>query len=103
MTGLANDVLVVARERLEEILAVTEHSQGTSAELFKQVREAIQSPAIADSQIRWMECWTSSVAIARTNLVAMLKISSRTVDSWLSFLQKRTAKVSVRVPKATRG
>jgi len=92
-TELANDILDMARERLEEILAVMKHSSGTGSELMKQALDAGQAPGVSESQARWLEYWTSSVSTARTSGAALAKIANNSVDSWVEVIQKHTERM----------
>jgi hypothetical protein len=90
VTVCADDVLALGRERLEEMLAVMEHGNSTGAELVLQAITAVQAPGIAQRQDRWREFWTSSLTTVRNHAAALAKISSRTVESWVGFLEKHT-------------
>jgi hypothetical protein len=98
--GMADSLMPQARERMEEVLALVEHNNWSGAELVKQAMNAGHTPLIADSQAKWMEFWTSSIGVARTNTEALTKISKKAIDSWIEFLQKNTELTEIRVPKA---
>ena len=98
--GMADSLMPLARERMEEALALMEHNNWSGAELVKQAMDAGHTPLIADSQAKWMEVWTSSIEVARTNTEALTKISKKAIDSWMEFLQKNTEMTQVPVPKA---
>jgi hypothetical protein len=100
LKGMADSLMPLARERMEEVLALMEHNNWSGAELVKQAIDAGHTPLIGESQAKWMEVWTSSIEVARTNTEALTKISKKAIDSWIEFLQKNTEMTEIRVPKA---
>lgn len=100
MSGVANDLLPLAQERLEETMRLVEKNGRVGAGLMKQAIDAVQTPAIADSQAKWMEFWTSSVGAARSTAGACAQLGSKAIDSWFDFVQKNTEATELRVPKA---
>ena len=100
VTGLANSLAPLVQERMQEVMALAEHNSQSGAELVKLAMDAAQTPLIADSQAKWMEFWTSSIMVARTNTEALTKISHKAIDSWIDFVQRNTEVTDIRVPKA---
>jgi len=100
MTTVASTLVPLAQERMDEVMALMEHNSRTGAELAKQALEAAQTPVIADSQAKWMDFWTSSLGVARTNTEALTKISNKAIDSWIEFIQKNTEVTEIRVPRS---
>jgi hypothetical protein len=100
MTTVASTLVPLAQERMDEVMALMEHNSRTGAELAKQAMDAAQTPVIADSQAKWMDFWTSSLGVARTNTEALTKISNKAIDSWIDFIQKNTEVTEIRVPKS---
>lgn len=95
-----NGMFPANQKRMEEMLDLAEKNGRTGADLLKKAVSAAQAPAIAESQSKWMEVWTSSLSAARSNTEAMAQISCRAIDSWIDLLQKGTEVVEIRVPKA---
>jgi hypothetical protein len=100
VTSMANSLVPLAQERMDEVIALAEHNGRSGAELVKQAMDAAQTPGIADSQAKWMEFWTSSFGVARTNTEALMKINNKAIDSWIEFIQKNTEVTEIRMPKA---
>jgi hypothetical protein len=89
-----------SQKRMEEMLDLAEKNGRAGADLLKKAVAAAQAPAIAESQSKWMEVWTSSLSAARSNTEAVAQISCRAIDAWIDLLQKGTEVVEIRVPKA---
>ncbi len=98
--GVANGLAPANQKRLEEVLELMEKNTRTSADLMKKAVEAAQTPAIGESQGKWLDVWTSSLGAARSNGEAVMQIGTRAIDSWIDFIQKSTEVTEVRVPKA---
>jgi len=88
MTGVANSLLPLAQRRMEEVMSLLEKNGKTGAELIKQAVDAAQTPAVAESQAKWMEFWTSSMGALRSNAEAVSQISSKAIDSWIDVIRK---------------
>jgi len=71
----------------------------TGAELMKKAVDAAQTPAIAESQAKWMDFWTSSMGAVRSNAEAVTQISTKAIDSWIDFIRENTEVTEIRVPK----
>jgi hypothetical protein len=99
-TTAANGLLPANQKRMEELLNLVEKNGRTNTDLLKKAVTAAQTPAIAESQSKWMEVWTSSLSAARENTETMAQISCRAIDSWIDLMQKGTEVIEVRVPKA---
>lgn len=87
-TGVANTWMPLAQKRMEEVMSLVEKNTETGAELLKKAMEAAQTPALAESQAKWMDFWTSSMGAVRCNAEAVAHISSKTIDSWIEFVRK---------------
>jgi len=98
--SVATGAFPLAQERFEEMLELVEKNGRTSAELMKKAVEAAQTPVIADSQSKWMDCVSASVAAARSNAEALTQISTEAIDSWIEFARKNTEVTEIRLPKA---
>jgi hypothetical protein len=88
MSGLTSSLLPVAQRRLEDMMSLVEKNSHTSAELLKKAVDAAQTPALAESQAKWMDFWTCSMGAARSNAEAVSQISSKAIDSWIDFVRK---------------
>jgi hypothetical protein len=91
LTGLTEEVMPAAQKRMEEMLDLTEKNAKTGAELVKKAVDAASSARIADSQTKWMDFWTSSLAATQANTQALMQLNTRALDAWLTFVQKSTA------------
>jgi len=100
MTGMANNMMPLAQRRMEEVMDLMEKNSRTSAELLKKAVDAAQTPALAESQAKWMEFWTSSMGAVRSNTEAVSQISSKAIDSWIDFVRKNSEVTEVRAPKS---
>lgn len=99
MTGMANSFVPLAQRRMEEVMSLMEKNGRTNAELMKKAVDAAQTPAIAESQAKWMEFWTASMGAVRSNAEAVTEISTKSIDSWVDFIRKNTEVTEIRVPK----
>jgi hypothetical protein len=99
MSGAANSLAPLAQQRMEEVISLMEKNSRTGAELMKKAVEAAQSPAVAESQAKWMDFWTSSIGVARANTQAFTEISAKAIDSWIAFIQMNSQK-EVKAAKA---
>jgi hypothetical protein len=87
-TGMAANFMPLAQRRLEEVMNLMEQNSHTSTELIKKAVDAAQTPALAESQAKWMDFWTCSLGVARSNAEAVSQISSKAIDSWIEFVRK---------------
>jgi hypothetical protein len=99
LTAMANEVMPVAQERMEEVLDLMEKNTQTGADLMKKVVDAVQTPVIAESQAKWLDFWTCSLGAVRSNAEALTQINTRTIDSWIDFVRRNTEMTEIRVPK----
>jgi hypothetical protein len=99
MTGMANTLMPMAQRRMEEVMSLMEKNGRTGAELMKKAVDAAQTPAIAESQAKWMDFWTSSMGAVRSNAEAVTEISTKAIDSWIDFIRENTEMTQIRVPK----
>src|SRR5512146_5684 len=100
MSGMANRLMPLAQKRMEEMMDLMEKNSRTGAELLKKAVDAAQAPAMAESQAKWMEFWTSSMGAMRSNAEAVTEISTKVIDSWIDFIRKNTEVAEMHVPKA---
>ncbi|HEV2391005.1 MAG TPA: hypothetical protein VG146_01445 [Verrucomicrobiae bacterium] len=88
MTGVANNLMPLAQQRMEDFMALLEKNGHASTELMKKAVEAAQTPGLAESQTKWMEFWTASLGAVRSNAEAVGEMSSKAIDSWIDFVRK---------------
>ena len=100
VAGMANSMMPLAQERMEEVMDLMEKNSKTGAELFKKAIEAAQTPAAGESQTKWMDFWTSSMGAVRSNTEAVSQMSSKAIDSWIAFVRKNSEAAEA---SATRG
>ena len=91
-------MMPLAQRRMEEVMDLVEKNGKTGAELVKKAADAVQTSAIAESQAKWFEFWTSSVRAMQSNVEEVTELSTRAIDSWVDFIRKNTG---VRVPKVS--
>ena len=99
-TGMANHFLPLAQKRLEDVMGLMEQNSRTSADLLKKAVDAAGTPALAESQAKWMDFWTESLCAVRSNAEAVSEVSGRAIDSWIDFVRKNSEWTEVRVPRA---
>jgi hypothetical protein len=87
-TGVANSLMPLAQKRIEEVMSLFEKNSEAGAQLLKKAVDAAQTPALAESQAKWMDFWTSSMGAVRSNAEAATEISSKAIDSWIEFVRK---------------
>ncbi len=100
VTGMASSLVPLAQRRMEDVMSLMEKNSRTSAELLKKAVEAAQTPAVAESQAKWLEFWTSSMGAARSTAEAFTQIGTKAIDAWIDFLRKNTESADLRAPKA---
>lgn len=101
MNGVASGLLPLAQQRMEDVISLMEKNTRAGSELVKKAVDAAQTPAVAESQAKWMDFWTSSLGAVRSNTEAVSQISSKAIDSWIEFVRKNTETTEVRVPKTS--
>jgi hypothetical protein len=97
---MANDMMPMAQKRMEEVMDLMEKNSRTGAELMKKAVDAAQTPAMADSQAKWMDFWTSSMGAVRSNTEALTQIGTKAIDSWIDFVRKSAEGAEARVARA---
>jgi hypothetical protein len=100
LNGVAGGLIPMAQRRMEEVINLMEKNSKTGADLMKKAVDAAQTPALAESQAKWLEFWTSSLGAARANTEAFSQISTKAIDSWIDFVRKNNDVMEVRTPKA---
>ena len=99
-TAITSEMMPLTQKRMEEVLDLMEKNSRTGAELVKKAVDAAQTPVPAESQAKWMEFWTSTMGVARSNAEALTQISARAIDSWIDFVRRNTEVTEIRVPRA---
>jgi hypothetical protein len=87
VTGMTNNLMPLAQRRMQDVIDLMEKNSRTSAELVKKAVDAAQTAALAESQAKWLDFWTTSMGAVRSNTEAVSEISSRTIDSWVQFVK----------------
>jgi len=100
VTGIAGNLVPLAQRRMEEVISLMEKNSKTGAELFKKAVEAAQTPALAESQAKWMDFLTSSMGAVRSNAEAVSEIGTKAIDSWIEFVRKNTEATEMRTAKS---
>jgi hypothetical protein len=98
--NLANGLKPAAQKRMEEVMELAEKNTRTGTELFKKAAEAVQTPAIAESQAKWMDFWTSSLGAVRSSAEPLTQVNGRAMDTWIEFVQKNAEIAQGRGSKA---
>ncbi len=100
LSGMANSLLPLTQRRVEEVMGLMEKNSRQGAELVKKAVDAAQSPALAERQTKWMEFWTASMGVVRSNTEAVSEISTKAIDGWIDFVQRNADVTEARTPKA---
>ena len=85
---------------MEEVITLMEKNTEAGTQLLKKAVDAAQAPALAESQAKWMDFWTSSMGAVRSNAEAVTHISSKAVDSWIEFVRKTGQAVETQIKAA---
>lgn len=101
LTGMANSLLPLTQRRVEEVMGLMEKNSRQSAELVKKVVDAVQTPALAERQAKWMDLWTVSMGMVRSNTEAVSEISTKTIDGMIDFVQRNADVTEPRAAKAS--
>ncbi len=96
VAGMASSLVPLAQRRFEELTNLMEKNSQTGADLMKRAVDAAQTPALADSQAKWMDFWTCSMGAVRSNAEAVSEIGSKTIDSWIDFVRKTSDAAEIR-------
>jgi len=99
-TGVANSFMPLAQKRMEEVITLMEKNTEAGTQLLKKAVDAAQAPALAESQAKWMDFWTSSMGAVRSNAEAVTHISSKAIDSWIEFVRKTGEVVETQIKAA---
>jgi|SRR5690348_12050306 len=99
LNGMANKLVPIAQQRMEEVIGLMEKNSRTSAELMKKAVDALQTPGVSESQAKWMDFWTSSMGAVRSNTEAVAQLGAKAMDSWVEFVRKNT-ELNGAVPKS---
>ena len=86
----ANAVVPVVQKRLEETVELMEKNARLGAELMKKAVDASQTTGIAESQSKWMDFIKTYLNAAQNNVDAVMRISSRGMESFLNLAQKNS-------------
>jgi hypothetical protein len=98
LAGPAGYMMPVAQKRVEELLALVGQNNRTGAELMKKAVDAAQTPGVAESQAKWLDFWSSSMAAVRANTEAIGQMNTRAIDSCIELVRKSSE--SARAGKA---
>ncbi len=99
MTGVANSFMPLAQKQVEEVMGLMEKNGRQGAELVKKAVDAVHAPALAESQAKWLDFWTASMGVARSNAEAVSELSSKAIDGWVDFVRKNAEVSEVRTAK----
>jgi hypothetical protein len=91
----------LAQRRMQDVIDLMEKNSRTSAELVKKAVDAAQTAALAESQAKWLDFWTSSMGAVRSNTEAVSEISSRSIDSWVQFVKHNSESADSRGANAS--
>lgn len=88
VSAMTSEFVPLAQKRMEAMMDLMQKNSRTTTELMKKAVDAAQAPAIAESQAKWMDFWTSSIGAIRSNTEAMTQINSKALDAWMNVLRK---------------
>ena len=100
LTSVVSEALPVAQKRMDEVIELAEKNSRKSIELMKKVADAAQTPVIAESQAKWVDVGSESLAVARNNVEVLTQLGNKAFDSWIDYVRKNTDVTEVRMPKA---
>jgi hypothetical protein len=90
------------QKRLEEVLDLAAKNTRVGTELFQKAAEAVNTSIAPYSQGKWMEFWTAWMGAVNSNAQALTELRLRTVESWMSFVQKNADLVAQSTPSPSR-
>jgi hypothetical protein len=88
VTGATNTVVPAVQKGLVETVDLMGKNAILGAELIKKALDASQTPAVAESQSKWMDFMKTSLEAAQYNVEAVMRINSRAMDSIFKLAQK---------------
>lgn len=100
VSAVTSGFVPLAQKRMEEMMDLMQKNGRTTAELMKKAIDAAQTPAMAESQAKWMDFWTSSIGVLRNNTEAMTQINSKAIDAWIDYIRKNADVAEVRSAKS---
>ncbi len=100
LTGMANSLVPLTQRRVEEVMELMEKNSRQSAELVKKAVDAVQTPAVAERQAKWLEFWTASMGMVRSNTEAVSELSTKAIDGWIDFVQRNAEVTEAKAAKA---
>jgi hypothetical protein len=86
----ANTAVPVIQKRLQETVELMEKNARVGSELMKKALEAGQTTGIGESQAKWMDFVKTSLDAAQTNVDAVMRINTRTLESFMALVQKNS-------------
>lgn len=95
--SVVDEVMPVAQKSVEEIWGIIGETAQSGADLMKKAAEAAQTPAIEESQAKWVEFMKMSLRATRSNADAMMHLNTQAVDSMIDLMQMN---IKVPQPKA---
>ncbi|MGN6554453.1 MAG: hypothetical protein ACTHLW_12155 [Verrucomicrobiota bacterium] len=90
VTGTTNAVVPAVQKGLVETVDLMGKNAILGAELMKKAVDAAQTPAIAESQSKWMDFVKTSLEAAQYNVAAVMRINTRAMDSMFHILQRNS-------------
>jgi hypothetical protein len=100
LTALTANTFQINQRRLEDVMAWIEKNSRTNAELVKKAADAAQTPAIAESQTKWLDFWTASLRATQANVEAATQMTTRAIDSWAELIRKNGELAEFRTVRA---
>jgi hypothetical protein len=98
--AMSNRMLPLAQRRMEDAMELLEKNSRTGADLMKKAMDAAQTTALAESQAKWLDFWTSSMRAMQGNVEAVTEMSTKAIDSWVQFVRTNTETTEIRTPKS---
>ncbi len=89
LAPLAIGAISATQRQAGETLELMGRSTQAKVGLLHQAFRAAQDPNPFTSHAKWVGFWMSALSLAQTNTATMLRIHSRTIDSWLRLMGGR--------------
>lgn len=84
---VVDEVMPVAQKSMEEIWEIIGETAQTNADLMRKAAEAAQTPAIDESQAKWVEFMKMSLRATRSNTDAIMHLNTQAIDSMIDIMQ----------------
>lgn len=90
LTKAATGFLPISKKQMTELFDLADKNSRAGTELLTRAVEASKAQTLGESTTKWVDLWTASLAVARTNAETLNKAATEAIDSCLESLRKNS-------------